>query len=537
MIKKTHFLILLLWILSVFVNLNSRSYFPIDETRYATVAWNMWLNGDYLVPYLNGIAYSHKPPLLFWLINLGWKVFGVNDWWPRLVPSLFALASLVITRKIAGILWPDRAQIKDDASFILLGSGLWVAYSTTLMFDMLVAFFSVLGIWSLLIALCKQDLKGWLLFTLAIGGGLLAKGPTIFVQLLPVALLAHWWSQEKNLSIRNWYLPILYSTLGGILIALLWAIPAGIHGGKEYQQAIFWGQTANRMVDSFAHNRPFWWYFPLLPLLLFPWLMWGSFWRGLFNRDGSRNEMGVRCCIAWLVPVLAIFSLISGKQIHYILPIFPAFALLISRYSASSTSNSRLLVLPIAIAVLSLGLILLALPSYANSHPKMAQWIQQIPQWLGCLTIATAIVIYCLPQKSNSDVLKNLSIISISLITVLMYVIIATAGDSYDVRPISKKLHELESKNIPVAYIGRYPSIYNFLGRLKQSPESVHTNKVEAWFTAHPNGRVIKYFKKFSDINLQQVEFAQSHKGSAIAVLNYSQWQTTKNSSPSNPAD
>ncbi|MEO6117558.1 MAG: glycosyltransferase family 39 protein [Methylotenera sp.] len=533
-IKKTHIQILLLWIFLVTVNLSGRSYFPIDETRYATVAWNMWLNGDYLVPYLNGIAYSHKPPLLFWLINLGWGVFGVNDWWPRLVPSLFALASLLITRKIAAILWPEQANIKDDASFILLGSGLWVIYSTALMFDMLIAFFTVLGIWGLLIALHERALKGWLLFTLAIGGGLLAKGPTIFLQLLPVALLTYWWSDEKGLTARNWYLPILYAVLGGILIALAWAIPAGIHGGKEYQQAIFWGQTANRMVDSFAHNRPFWWYFPILPLLLFPWLLWGAFWKGLFNRDALRSEIGVRLCLAWLIPALATFSMISGKQIHYILPIFPAFALLIARYSARNTSNSRYLLLPIAISIFLLGLILLVIPSYANSHSNMAQWMQLIPQWLGWATIATAALVYFLPQKSNSNVVSKLSIISIIVVTVLMYVVIHAAGNSYDVRPISKKLHELESKNIPVAYLGRYPGIYNFLGRLKQSPESVNGSTVAAWFTAHPDGRVIKYFNNLSDINLQEVEFAQSQKGMAIAILNHAQWQANKNRPSSN---
>lgn len=524
-VKKTHILILLLWIILVTVNLNGRSYLPVDETRYATVAWNMWLNGDYLVPYLNGIAYSHKPPLLFWLINLGWKFFGVNDWWPRLIPSLFALASLFITRKIADILWPERTQIKDDASFILLGSGLWVLYSTALMFDMLIAFFTVLGIWGLLISLQKCTVKGWLLFTLAIGGGLLAKGPTIFLQLLPVALLAHWWSNEKNLSLRNWYLPILYSALAGIMIALIWAIPAGIHGGKEYQQAIFWGQTANRMVDSFAHNRPFWWYFPILPLLLFPWLFWGGFWQGVFKYDASKNDTGVRLCLAWVFPALLTFSFISGKQVHYILPMFPAFALLIARYSASNTSSSRYQLLPIGIAIFVLGLILVALPSYASSHPNMAQWMQQIPQWLGWAIIATAALVYFLPQNINSNVVSKLSIISITLITVSMYVVMLAAGDSYDVRPVSKKLHELESKNIPVAYLGRYPGIYNFVGRLKRSPESVNGNTIEAWFMAHPEGRVIKYFNDISDINLQEVEFAQSQKGMAIAILNHTQWQ------------
>ena len=57
-----------------------RPLWPVDETRYASVAWEMWLRGDFLVPYINGEPYSHKPPLLFWLIQLGWFLFGVNDW-------------------------------------------------------------------------------------------------------------------------------------------------------------------------------------------------------------------------------------------------------------------------------------------------------------------------------------------------------------------------------------------------------------------------------------------------------------------------
>ena len=214
--------ILLLWLFLVIISLNGRSYFPIDETRYVTVAWNMWLNGDYLIPTLNGIAYSHKPPLLFWLINLGWKVFGVNDWWPRLVPSLFALASVFVTRRIADRLWPEKTAIKDNAALILISSGLWVFFSTALMFDMLIAFFTVLGIWGLLVALQAhtsiQAFKGWFMFALAIGGGLLAKGPTIFLQLLPVALLASWWSVDKHLNAKNWYLPLIYSVLGLSLI-------------------------------------------------------------------------------------------------------------------------------------------------------------------------------------------------------------------------------------------------------------------------------------------------------------------------------
>jgi 4-amino-4-deoxy-L-arabinose transferase-like glycosyltransferase len=412
----------------------------------------------------------------------------------------------------------------------------------------MIAFFTVLGIWGMLIALqspaSNKAIKGWLLFALAIGGGLLAKGPTILLQLLPVALLVSWWningSTHKRITAKNWYQPLFYAVLGGAAIALAWAIPAGIHGGHEYQHAIFWGQTADRMVDSFAHNRPFWWYLPLLPLLLFPWLFWGAFWQGIGSVKA--NEMGIRFCIAWALPVFVAFSFISGKQIHYILPIFPAFALLIARLShvenrLDNNTKPRSAVLPIAIATFVLGAILLAFPAYQQAHPSLTAWIQHIPLWLGGFAILIAVLIYFLPKESIASTISQLSFISIALVAICMFVLLHAAGDAYDMRPISAQIKTLESNNIPVAYLGKYPGIYNFLGRLKQSPEIIEENAVAPWFASHPNGRIIEYFKRSKPINPQQVEYMQPYKGITVAILNREQWLATINTLPTTQAD
>src|SRR4029453_17373441 len=85
--------VLAAWALLAALPLALRPMLPVDETRYATVAWEMWTRGDFLVPHLNGLPYSDKPPLLFWLCHLGWWLFGVNEWWPRLVPAVFSCGS------------------------------------------------------------------------------------------------------------------------------------------------------------------------------------------------------------------------------------------------------------------------------------------------------------------------------------------------------------------------------------------------------------------------------------------------------------
>lgn len=298
-----------LWSLLVFIPLFSRTLIQIDETRYVSVAWDMWIHGNWLVPYLNGEVYHHKPPLLFWLINLTWAIFGVNDWSPRLISGCFSLASLWLLVYLARQLWPQDSEIAESAPFILLACLLWSLFSTVAMFDIMLAFFTLLG----MVAIIKNS---WFLLGIAIGLGVLTKGPVILLHLLPVAILASSWSR--------WYLGVIL----GAAIALAWAIPAAIYGGDEFRDAIFWGQTANRIVNSFAHQHPIWWYLPLLPIILFPWLFWKPVWQGLLQIPQHISDYGVRFCLIWFLVVFVAFSLISGKQPHYLLPIIPAFALL-----------------------------------------------------------------------------------------------------------------------------------------------------------------------------------------------------------------
>ena len=73
-----------------------------------------------------------EPPLLFWLFHLGWWLFGVDEWWPRLVPPLFGLANLFLVRSLARRLWPDRPEVAKTAPVVLLGFLLWSVFTTLL---------------------------------------------------------------------------------------------------------------------------------------------------------------------------------------------------------------------------------------------------------------------------------------------------------------------------------------------------------------------------------------------------------------------
>lgn len=149
----------------------------------------MWTAGDFLVPHVNGEPYSDKPPLLFWLLHLGWAVFGVNEWWPRLVAPLFAVANLVLTGRLARRLWPNEAAAAALAPWWLFGSALWLLLLTTTLFDMVLTFCALLGIHGVVRAAQGRAVPGWTLLGAGIGLGLLTKGPVILLHTLPVAVL------------------------------------------------------------------------------------------------------------------------------------------------------------------------------------------------------------------------------------------------------------------------------------------------------------------------------------------------------------
>src|SRR3546814_18440277 len=74
---------------------------PLYSTRTLAVAWEMWSQGHVLVPHINGLPYSEKAPLLFWLIQAGWFVFGVSDIWPRVTEVLVGGEQLVRVSPLA----------------------------------------------------------------------------------------------------------------------------------------------------------------------------------------------------------------------------------------------------------------------------------------------------------------------------------------------------------------------------------------------------------------------------------------------------
>lgn len=429
----------ILWGILVGVALAVRPLLPIDETRYLSVAWEMWRRNDWLVPYLNGSPYTDKPPLLFWGMLLGWRAFGVNQWWPRLLPPLFGLISVFLLVKLARRLSPATPHVADRTLPFLSGL-LWVTYSTAVLFDTLLTACVLLALIGVVDAWRGRTIGGWSLCAAGIGLGLLAKGPVVLVHVLPVVLLAPWWTvdptdSKSRLSWRKWYLGAITAVALGSALALAWALPAAWSEGSAYRSAILWEQTAGRITHAFAHRRPWWWYLPLVPVVLLPWTLWPTWWRALARDCRRPVEPTMRFALVWVVPGFIVLSLISGKQVHYLMPLLP-------------------------------GVALLAGVAFARIESKR-------------------------------------QVVALSLITPALFVAAHLAGrgamERYDLRPIAHFIQREESAGHSMAFVGRYSGEFHFLGRLERPFDQISPAGVSRWTADHPSGLVIRTGRSSAD--------------------------------------
>jgi len=495
-----------------------RPLWPIDETRYVSVAWEMWQRGDFLVPHLNGRPYPHKPPLLFWLIYLGWGVLGVNEWWPRLVPSIFGLASVFLTAKLAKMLWPDKKDVALMSSFVLMGFFVWAAFCTVVMFDLILSFFALVTIIGGVYIIREERVRGILLMGVGIGLGILSKGPVIFVHALPVLLLYPWWERKGDqIGIRSTAKYFCLAIMLGVGISLLWVVPAAIRGGEGYRSAILWGQTVHRVASSFAHKRPWWWYLPWLPLLTCPWILFLPSWRGFFHNTTGGTNTGFRFCISWILPSLIVFSLVSGKQIYYLLPMLPPVALLIAWSLSTQSSCERHAVLAFAFFMGLIGTVFVLSPIYLKG-PRFHGMQTSGHAW-GIILLGVAAALLVLRGRSVFKRVVAVFLATIILLCVGETITVRAIGPAYDLKEVASIIKTYEDQGRPIAHSGKYHGQFHFLGRLKRPFKIINDSQIDSWLKDHPQGRVIGYYRHLPESAPVRLLYSQPYRGRILVIL------------------
>jgi 4-amino-4-deoxy-L-arabinose transferase-like glycosyltransferase len=280
----------------------------------------------------------------------------------------------------------------------------------------------------------------------------------------------------------------------------VWAIPAGIAGGKAYSDAIFWSQSAGRMLESFAHERSWWWYVAGLVPLLLPLALWPDAWRSLRHAPRAMADGGFRFCLSWFVPTLIGLSFISGKQFHYLLPAMPALALgiafLLETQAArpdggAAAGSGRYLGMPGAI-VAAIGVaVLFAIPQSVLT--KVSGTTLPVANAWGAVIAAAGIAVAAVPLQTMAGRLAALAALSVVTVAAAHAAAMPVLRESFNLEPLAQRLETWESAGRPLAHYGKYHGQFHFLGRLRRPFAIIGDQEVARWVADNPNGLIISY--------------------------------------------
>lgn len=300
----------------------SRELMAPDEPRFALVAREMAEAGEWLVPRLGGQTYLNKPPLLFWLELVSFRVLGGPSEAAARLPSLLAALVTVALTHRAGRRWfgekvATRGTLMLIAAPLFLMRGAWLATDPLLLATT----------WGAIVALDRAG-AGWRpggpLAGVALGLGLLAKGPVAALWVV-LAALAAWRLPGVRCLLRPLLRPPALAALL-VVAGLPFALAAARIGFAPLLEA-GWRESGQRFVASWDNLRPVWFYPPKLFSGFFPWSLLAL--AALF--PPVRRRLAPDAHRAWLVRWsilgVALLSIPGSKRLVYLLPLLPALAL------------------------------------------------------------------------------------------------------------------------------------------------------------------------------------------------------------------
>jgi 4-amino-4-deoxy-L-arabinose transferase-like glycosyltransferase len=313
---------------------------------------------------------------------------------------------------------------------------------------------------------------------------------------------------------------LLAALAGGIVLALCWALPAASAGGAEYGRALLWSQTADRLVSSFAHAQPWWWYLLAFPAIVYPWSLWPPLWSAVARALRPPHDGGILFCLSWLLPTFALFSFISGKQPQYLLSLLPPFALLSARALAGSPpSGSRPHRFGVGLAMASIGAFLLIVSLY-SPFPDLPLWTSGIPPWAGGVVLGAGLLLPLLRIRSGALELKTATAATILLCVVLNLGLVVPASPAQDVSAVGRLIYRLQQEGRSVAHAAKYAGQYHFAGRLRKPLQVISSKRIAEWAEANPGGAVVVYFWERPPAGEASPLLVRPYRGRYVTVWN-----------------
>ncbi len=378
---KKHLIILILLCAILFIwRIGSIPILDGDTASAAVIAKNIVNSGNWISMQTMEGSITSKPPLFYWILALGFKLFGINEFGLSILHSIIAGLTVLLTYLIAKELYTER--IAFWSALILLTSAQFFYQGRSPLYDMPLTFFIAAAFYCFILYEKQRKPIFYFLIPIFTGLAFMIKGP-VGLALVGVVLLIYVIWSKKIKKYLNWYL------VSAIIVFLLIVSPWFI---AEYQVLgnklldVFWYNNAVRFfhpldsvgndpsVNTAVPQYDFYSYFIQIFILFVPWA--GFLYPAIFSNIKDQKSHFI---ISWILGIIIFFSLsLNYKVSRYILPAFPALAIIVGKFICDASENIEKLKKPIAISkwitvLLIIPLLVIGTIYMINSFPTQQQ--------------------------------------------------------------------------------------------------------------------------------------------------------------------
>jgi 4-amino-4-deoxy-L-arabinose transferase-like glycosyltransferase len=304
-----------------------------DDSFYAQKAKELLTGGSLWLNTFNGQPDFDKPPLPLWLTSLAFKMFGVSGYATVMVTGLFGVGAVYVTYRLSEKLFKD-SWVAFIAGIVLIFPGYFLDYSRRGMTDIVLTFFVTLALYCFFLA--RENPRWYLAFGFSTVGAILTKSVLgLFPLLIALGVLV---------MTRRWKTMANPNFVAGMAIALglgsTWHIINWMEYGDRFVHQHFGWIIWERFIQgdpATPNASPFYFLGYLKGFFgnYWPWLPFAVAGCWQFGKQAATetedNKDRYLLVLLWVGIILVVLSLGNAQYFRYMLPVFPALAIIVSK--------------------------------------------------------------------------------------------------------------------------------------------------------------------------------------------------------------
>ncbi len=440
-------LLITAYFLGLFVDLTG------DAGKYGAIARHIVESGDWINLKIHGEAYDQKPPLLFWLAALGFKIGGLHNWSFKIFPILYSFAGFYFTYKLGETLYNKKTGLL--AAIMLASSWVYFMFTMDVHTDLILQANVTLAIWQLAAYEKNKKAIHFIFAFIGVGLAMMTKGP-IGAAIPAFALLSHLLLKRdfKELFHPKWLL--------GAGIAFIVCIPAfiGLYNqfGMNGIKFFFFTNNVGRITGSYAgDNNDYFFYLHTLLYLILPWsllFIFGFFqeFRSYFRGTDKRREFFTIGGI-WVFFLIA--SIAKGKAPHYIFLLIPMILVITAGWVNRFMEGPQHKIVPKLLRVqlfIPVFLIVFSIVIMSYMFPT-----KNISYWILLSITITAFVLMQTFLKSTTLKLILPSVMTMSMLIIVLNGHALPMAFDYQASTKASKIYNENARNEAPFYNYLYP--------------------------------------------------------------------------------